>query len=73
MGNVWARGEPEYHTPRLEVLYKGTPVTVFSVYGQWMEVEWYTAGALHRGWVPREWITLVEPLDTNLITPTIVP
>ncbi len=72
-GNVWVRGVPEYHTDRLEVLYEGTPVTVFSVYGRWMEVEWLAVDGLHRGWVPQEWVTLVEPLDSNVITPTIAP
>jgi cytoskeletal protein RodZ len=72
-GNVWVRGTPEYHTPRLEVLYEGTPVKVISVYGRWMEVEWYSANGLHHGWVPGEWITLVEPLDASVIIPTIVP
>jgi hypothetical protein len=72
-GNVWVRRVPEYDAARIEVLYLGTPVTVFAVYGPWLEVEWLAADGLHRGWVPGIWVTLVEPVDTSLVTPTIIP
>lgn len=72
-GNVWVRAKPEFILPRTNVLLFNTPVKVLSVYGVWMEVEWQNQYGFQRGWVPAEWITLVEPVEADLITPTIVP
>jgi hypothetical protein len=55
------------------VLFNKAPVTVLSVYGRWLEVEWYTGDIRHHGWVPAVWITVVEPINPILITPTSVP
>jgi hypothetical protein len=72
-GHVWVRAVPEYISPHVEVLFMKTPVTVLAAYGKWLEVEWFADDGPHRGWVPAIWITLVEPVESSLITPTIVP
>jgi hypothetical protein len=72
-GHVWVRNEPGYNVRRFEVLLDKTPVTVLSAYGRWLEVEWFAADGVHRGWVPAIWITLVEPVKPELITPTMTP
>jgi hypothetical protein len=72
-GNVWVRHVPNYFTPRVEVLLDQTPVRVLSVYGPWMEVEWYMGDRLHRGWVPSRWLSLTRPVQPSLITPTAAP
>lgn len=72
-GNVWTRHFPDATKPHIEVLFIKTPVKVLSVYGRWLEVEWYAGDGLHRGWVPAIWITVVEPINPILITPTSVP
>ncbi|MBK9924586.1 MAG: SH3 domain-containing protein [Anaerolineales bacterium] len=72
-GHVWVRNAPKFESPHIEVLFKRTPVTVLSVYGIWMEVEWFASDGFHHGWVPAEWITLVEPVGSDRITPTFVP
>jgi hypothetical protein len=72
-GHVWVRNAPKFESPHVEVLFKRTPVTVLSVYGVWMEVEWFASDGFHHGWVPSEWITLVEPVGPDRITPTFVP
>jgi hypothetical protein len=46
---------------------------VLSQYGLWVEVEWTDAAGYHRGWVPARWITLLEPILPEQITPTVVP
>jgi hypothetical protein len=55
------------------VLLDKIPVTVLSAYGRWLEVEWLADDGIHHGWVPAFWITLVEPVNPGLITPTISP
>lgn len=72
-GNVWVRKVPDFDALQIEVLFMKTPVTVLSAYGVWMEVEWYESDGIHQGWVPAEWISLVEPIEDSLITPTINP
>jgi SH3-like domain-containing protein len=72
-GNVWTRGVPDRSKPYIEVLLKGTPVTVIASYGRWLEVEWTDGTGYHQGWVPFYWVTLVEPLDPALVTPTVIP
>ena len=72
-GNVWTRNFPDATKPHIEVLFIRTPVTVLSVYGHWMEVEWYMSDGRHRGWVPTIWITVVEPISAGLFTPTFIP
>jgi hypothetical protein len=72
-GNVWVRPAPEPMVSRMTVLLINTPVKVLSVYGRWLEVEWSTQYGLQRGWVPARWITLVEPVESSLITPTTAP
>ncbi len=70
-GNVWVRPAPDYDGDlRFTVLRFGTPVKVLSVYGLWMEVEWQVGNSLQQGWVPAEWITLLEPVQAEQITPT---
>lgn len=72
-GHVWTRRVPDRMKPHFEVLIKGTPVTVLAAYGRWLEVEWTDSAGVHRGWVPVYWITLVEPVQPDLITPAMVP
>lgn len=72
-GHVWVRRIPEHLSPRIEVLKDQTPVTVISAYGRWLEVEWYEKDGAHHGWVPAIWITLVEPIQPSVITPTRTP
>jgi hypothetical protein len=73
-GNVWVRPVPEPSGDfRFTVLYRGTPVKVVSLYGNWMEIEWQDRGRVERGWVPAEWITLFEPVQAEQITPTQSP
>jgi hypothetical protein len=72
-GNVWTRNFPDATKPHFEVLFIKTPVTVLSVYGRWMEVEWYMDDGRHHGWVPAIWITVVEPISPGLFTPTFIP
>jgi len=73
-GNVWVRPEPDYSGDlRFTVLRRNTSVRVLSVYGLWMEVEWQAENGLQRGWVLAEWITLLEPVLADQITPTQIP
>jgi F0F1-type ATP synthase membrane subunit b/b' len=72
-GNVWTRNFPDATQLHIEVLFIKTPVTVLSVYGRWMEVEWYMDDGRHHGWVPSIWITVVEPISPGLFTPTFIP
>lgn len=72
-GHVWVRPAPEFIVPRLVVLLFDTPVKVLSVYGTWMEVEWQGRHGLQHGWVPGRWITLVKPVEPEIITPTTAP
>ncbi len=72
-GHVWVRRIPEYFSPHIEVLKDQTPVTVLSAYGRWLEVEWYEKDGVHHGWVPAIWITLVEPIQPSIVTPTRIP
>jgi hypothetical protein len=70
-GNVWVRPEPDFAIRRRMVLIVDLPVTVISVYGTWMEIEWPTPRGVQRGWVPAAWITLREPVPSERITPTL--
>lgn len=72
-GHVWVRRVPEYDSPHIEVLLNKTPVTVLSAYDRWLEVEWHEKDGAHHGWVPAIWITLVEPIQPSVITPTRTP
>jgi hypothetical protein len=73
IGHVWFRNHPEVRSSRIEVLFMNTPVTVLSVYGSWLEVEWTDDKGYHRGWVPARWVTLLEPVPLDQITPTRSP
>ncbi len=73
IGHVWFRNHPEARSSRIEVLFMNTPVTVLSVYGSWLEVEWTDDQGYHRGWVPARWVTLLEPIPSDKITPTRTP
>jgi len=72
-GHVWVRPAPDYIVPRMVVLLLNTPVRVLSVYDTWLEVEWQANYGIQHGWVPARWITLVEPVKPELITPTVTP
>ncbi|CAG0962633.1 hypothetical protein ANAEL_00721 [Anaerolineales bacterium] len=72
-GNVWIRRSPDVWASRVEILFVNTPVTVLSLYDTWIEVEWTDGQGYHRGWVPSRWVTLLEPVPLDQITPTRTP
>ena len=73
-GNVWVRKDPTfYNSPRWMVLFNNTPVKVLSAYGSWTEIEWQSENGIQHGWVPAQWIALLQPIPAELITPTSTP
>lgn len=72
-GDVWVRPEPDPDAPRQKVIFVDTPVTVLSVYGPWVEIEWYIDGERQHGWTVLNWISFREPVPLNLLTPTVRP
>ena len=72
-GHVWIRDIPDATAPHIEVLFDNTPITVLAAYGPWVKVEWQDAKGRHEGWVPARWVTLLEPIPVERVTPTITP
>jgi hypothetical protein len=72
-GNVWVRPIPIAGAQRIGILYINVPVSVLSVYGRWLEVEWQAGTSTQHGWVPAMWISLREPVPADRITLTPTP
>ena len=72
-GNVWVRPSPDRNAPLTIVVLKDTPVTLVSVYGPWVELEWLSPDGLQRGWIPLQWVSTLEPIPPDVITPTPTP
>jgi hypothetical protein len=66
---VWVRQSPDLLSTRIDTIAADTPVTILGQFGPWVEVEWLSAAGLQRGWVPLQWVSLPEPIPTDLITP----
>ncbi len=69
IASVWARQAPDALSNSIEAITAGTPVTILSQFGTWVEVEWSSLNGINRGWVPLQWIDLSEPIPPGLITP----
>jgi len=69
-GNMWLRPAPDFSAPHIDLLFINTPIKVLSVYGIWMEVEWNDSVGYHHGWALAEWISLLESVPAERITPT---
>ncbi len=67
--SVWVRQSPELLSTRIDTIAAETPVTILGQFGPWVEVEWLSAAGLQRGWVPLQWVSLLEPIPADLITP----
>jgi cytoskeletal protein RodZ len=57
-GAVWVRSAPALSAPTVTALPANTVVTVHSVNGNWVEVEWSAEGRVQRGWVSRRWLRM---------------
>lgn len=66
---VWMRLGPSLTADLARVVPPGTPVTILSGFGRWLEVAWRAPEGVQRGWVPRRWITIREPIPAYLETP----
>lgn len=67
---LWARPSPTLFSPLLEVIPRGTPLTILAVYGPWAEVRWETDDGMRQGWAPFNWIIVRETIPAGIITPT---
>jgi len=67
---MWLRPAPDFSAPHIDLLFINTPIKVLSVYGIWMEVEWNDSVGYHHGWALAEWISLLESVPAERITPT---
>jgi len=73
-GNVWVRPQPDDASPKTDVLFSDTPITIQAVYGVWVKVAWVDAqGEAKAGWVPLRWVALRHPIPPEVITPTATP
>jgi uncharacterized protein YraI len=52
------RSAPALSAPTVTALPANTVVTVHSVNGNWVEVEWSVEGRVQRGWVSRRWLRM---------------
>jgi len=69
-GHVWVRPAPDKAAPLNTVVLRGTQVTIIAVYGtDWVELEWVGQRGLQRGWIPAQWVSTVEVIPPELITP----
>lgn len=73
LGDVWLRSGPSRESATLVAIRQGTPVYVFSAYGDWLEIEWSNQGKHHRGWATIEMFFMIEPMPPGMITPTTAP
>jgi len=69
-GNVWVRSAPSPDAPRFLVLFDGTPVTVLSAFGPWVEIEWETPEGHQHGWTILAWVEIREPIPAERVTPS---
>ena len=69
-GHVWVRPAPDKAAPLNTVVLRGTQVTIIAVYGaDWVELEWLTQRGLQRGWIPSQWVSTLEAIPPELVTP----
>lgn len=73
VGNVWTRLEPQLLAERGALLLAKTPVRVLAIYDIWAQVEWISESGVQSGWVPLQWISLLQPIPDSLITPAATP
>jgi hypothetical protein len=74
-GDVWVREGPSNNSPRIGVvLARAQPVEITAAFGDWYRVRWASetqAGIV--GWVPVEWVGMLTPVPSWIITPTAGP
>ncbi len=74
-GMVWVRLEPGLNSPLEVTLETGTALTVYAIYGPWMEVEWFgadtpvTSIGTRRGWIPAAWVRINATSPIAIETP----
>lgn len=69
-GHVWVRPAPDRAAPLNTVVLRGTQVTIIAVYGaDWVQLEWLGRNGLQRGWIPAQWVSTVEAIPPELVTP----
>lgn len=69
-GHVWVRPAPDKAAPLNTVVLRGTQVKIIAVYGtDWVELEWIGQRGLQRGWIPAQWVSTVEAIPPELVTP----
>jgi SH3-like domain-containing protein len=70
-GSVLLREGPSQESARLSVLVKrGTPIEILAVHGAWYRVRWRVPDEVDAtGWVHADWVGLIEPVPTSMITP----
>lgn len=77
IGNVFLRADPQLEDTRTALVApEGAQVEVLAQYGDWyrVRVAITTAYAVELvGWVPTQWVGLVDPVPPELVTPTAVP
>ncbi|MEW5867685.1 MAG: hypothetical protein AB1894_00290 [Chloroflexota bacterium] len=73
IGNVWARTQPRLDAASPQLILSNTLVRILSSYGEWIEVEWMIGNTSYRGWVMLRWISTLQPIPPEIITPTATP
>lgn len=73
IGNVWARSQPRLDAPTPQLILSNTLVRIVSGYGEWIEVEWMIGNSSYRGWVMLRWISTLQAIPPEIITPTATP
>ncbi|GAB4538028.1 MAG: hypothetical protein Fur002_00820 [Anaerolineales bacterium] len=71
IGNVWLRNAPDpTNSSHIDLLLANTPITILSLYGNWIEIEWRDSSGYHHGWTPAQWIFVFTAARQEHITPT---
>jgi hypothetical protein len=69
-GNTWTRQEPRFSAQRGPLILGQTQVQILAVYGDWVLIQWGDGQGLQRGWVLRRWLSTLQVLPADIITPT---
>jgi hypothetical protein len=70
IGNVWVHQAPDRSSivSPIAVLIN-TKVELLAVYNGWVKISWSTKFGNQEGWVPQEFVGILYPIPSQLVTP----
>ncbi len=69
-GTVWVRARPDLSSEKIAWLSPDSRVAILAAYDNWLEISWTDTAGEHQGWVAAAWVSPMQPIPSEMITPS---